>query len=49
LLNEFGEFFGSAEIGLMDNAWLAIDTGAFDQIIIEAVAFLLFDEARHNT
>ena len=47
-LDEFSEFFGGAEIGLMDDARFAIDAGAFDEVVIEAVALFLFDEARHE-
>jgi hypothetical protein len=37
-LDEFGEFFCSAEKGLVDNARLAPDAGALDEVVIEAVA-----------
>jgi hypothetical protein len=47
LLNEFSEFFGGAQIGLMDDARFAVHPGAFDEVIVEAVAFFLFDEASH--
>jgi hypothetical protein len=47
LLNQFREFFGGAQIGLMDDARLAVDAGAFDEVVVEAVAFFLFDEASH--
>jgi len=39
LLDEFGEFFGGAQIGLMDDAGLAVDARAFDEVVVEAVAF----------
>ena len=48
LLDEFGEFFGGAQIGLMDDARFAVDAGAFDEVIVEAVAFFLFDQASHQ-
>jgi hypothetical protein len=32
LLNEFSEFFGGSQIGLMDDARLAVDAGAFDEV-----------------
>jgi len=33
-----------AEVGLMDDARLAVDAGAFDDVVVELVAFLLGDE-----
>ena len=48
MLDEFGDFFGGAQIGLMDDARLAVDAGAFDEVIVEAVAFFLFDQAGHQ-
>jgi hypothetical protein len=33
LLDEFSEFFGGAQIGLMDDAWFTVDTGAFDEVV----------------
>jgi hypothetical protein len=42
LLDQFGEFFGGAEIGLMNDRWLAVDAGTFDQVVVEALAFFLF-------
>ena len=47
-LDEFGEFFCGAEIGLMNDTRLALDSGAFDEVVIEAMAFFLFDEAGHE-
>jgi hypothetical protein len=41
LLNEFSEFFGGPQIGLMDDARLAVDADAFDEVVVEAVAFFL--------
>jgi hypothetical protein len=32
-LDEFSEFFGGAQIGLMDDAWFTVDTGAFDEVV----------------
>src|SRR6202008_2639249 len=48
LLDEFGDFFGGAEIGLMNDAGLAVDASAFDEVVVEAVALFLFDEASHR-
>jgi hypothetical protein len=48
LLDQFNEFFGGAQIGLMDDAGLAVDAGAFDQVVVEAVALFLFDQAGHQ-
>jgi hypothetical protein len=33
LLDEFSEFLGGAEIGLMDDAWFTVDAGAFDEVV----------------
>ncbi len=48
LLDEFGDFFGGAEIGLMNDARLAVDASAFDEVVVQAVALFLFDEASHQ-
>src|SRR5205807_6917795 len=48
LLDEFSEFFGGAQIGLMDDAGLPVDAGAFDEVVVEAVAFFLFNQASHQ-
>jgi hypothetical protein len=48
LLDKFGELFGGAEIGLMDNSGFAVDAGAFDEVVVEAIAFFLFDQASHQ-
>jgi hypothetical protein len=42
LLDEFGDFFGGAEIGLMNDARFAVDAGAFDEVVVEAVALFSF-------
>jgi hypothetical protein len=31
----------------MDDAGFAVAAGAFDQVVVEAIAFFLFDEASH--
>src|SRR3989475_4860285 len=41
VLDEGGDLVGGTEIGLVDDAGLAIDAGAFDDVIVERVAFLL--------
>ena len=46
-LDQLGDLLGGAEIGLMNDAGLAVDAGAFDDVVIELVAFLLGDEASH--
>ena len=48
MLDEFGDFFGGAEIGLMNDARFAVDASAFDQVIVEVIAFFLFDQASHQ-
>jgi len=48
LLDEFGDFFGGAEIGLMNDARLAVDASAFDEGVVQAVALFLFDEVSHK-
>src|SRR5438876_3363892 len=48
LLDELSEFFGGAQIGLMGDAGFTVDAGAFDEVVVEAVAFFLFDEASHQ-
>jgi len=47
VLDEGGDLLGSTEIRLMDDARLAIDAGAFDDVIVELVALFLGDEGRH--
>src|SRR5437016_10765466 len=48
LLDQFSEFFGGAQIGLMDDAGFTVDAGAFDEVVVEAVAFFLFNQASHQ-
>jgi hypothetical protein len=48
LLDQFGEFFGGAQIGLMNDARFAVDAGTLDQVVVEALAFFLFDQASHQ-
>ena len=48
MLDQFGEFFGGAEIGLMDDARFAVDAGAFHEVVVEAIAFFLFNQASHQ-
>src|SRR5256885_11579037 len=42
LLDEFGDFFGGAEIGLMNDAGFAVDASAFDEVVVEAGAPFFF-------
>jgi len=44
VLDQSGDLFGGTEVGLVDDAGLAIDTGAFDDVVVELVAFFLGDE-----
>jgi hypothetical protein len=41
VLDQSDELVGGAEIGLMDNAGLAVDAGAFDDVVVELVVFFL--------
>jgi hypothetical protein len=41
------DFFGGAEIGLVDDTGLAVNASALDDIIVELVGLLLGDEGRH--
>ena len=45
--DQSGDLFGGAEVALMDDARLAVDAGALDDIVVELVALLLSDEASH--
>ena len=38
-----GDFLGRAQVGLVDDAGLAVDAGAFDEVV-ELVAFVLGDK-----
>ena len=44
VFDQGGDAFGGAEVGLMDDAGFAFDAGAFDDAVVEGVAFLLGDE-----
>src|SRR5439155_21948021 len=48
LLQEIGQPVDCSQIRLLNDARLAVDAGALDDVIIEFVAFLLADEGRHN-
>ena len=48
MLDEFGDFFGGAEIGLMNDARFAVDASAFDDIVVELVALFLGDERSYR-
>jgi len=41
------DFLGGAEIRLVDDAGLAVDACALDDIVLEFVGLLLGDEGRH--
>ena len=41
------DFLGRAEIRLVDDAGLAVDAGALDDIVVKFVGLLLGDEGRH--
>src|SRR5580765_8450636 len=47
VLDQSSDFIGGAEIRLVDDARLAIDAGAFDDVVVELVALLLGDERGH--
>jgi hypothetical protein len=47
VLDQGGEAFGGSQIGLLDDAGLAIDAGALDDVVVELVGFLLVDDASH--
>ena len=48
LLYQFRQFFCGTQVGLMGDAGLALDAGALDQVVVEAIAFFLFDERSHT-
>ena len=48
IANHLGEFLGGTEVGLMNDAGLAVDAGTFDDVVVELVALLLGDEACHT-
>jgi hypothetical protein len=45
---KLSEFFCGAETGVMNNARLALDASAFEQVAVEAAAFILSNKARHK-
>jgi len=47
VFDQSGDLVRGTEIGLVDDAGLAIDAGAFDDVIVELVAFFLGDEGGH--
>jgi hypothetical protein len=47
VFEQSGDFVSGPEIGLVDDAGLAIDAGAFDDVVVELVAFFLGDEGGH--
>ena len=48
ILDQRGDTFGSAEIGLLDDAGLALDAGGFDDVVVEFASFLFGDDGRHR-
>jgi hypothetical protein len=48
LLDQGGDLLGGAEIGLMNDARLAVDARAFDDIVLALVGLLLGDKGRHT-
>ena len=48
VFDERGHLFGATEIGLVNNARLAVDASAFDDVVVDLLAFLLSDERRHT-
>jgi hypothetical protein len=48
VLNEGSDLFGGTEIGLVDDAGLAVHAGTFDDVVIELVLFEFRDEGRHR-
>src|SRR5271157_1981443 len=47
VLDERGHLFGATEISLVNNARLAVDACALDDVVVEMLAFLLGDERCH--
>ena len=48
VLDQSDELVGGAEIGLVDDPGPALDAGAFDDVVVELVAFLLRDKGGHS-
>jgi hypothetical protein len=44
VFDQSGDLVSGTEIVLVDDAGLAIDAGAFDDVVVELVAFFLGDE-----
>jgi hypothetical protein len=47
VLDQVGDLFGGAQIGLVDDAGFAIDASAFDDVVVELIALFLGDEGGH--
>jgi hypothetical protein len=47
VLDQVGDLFGGAQIGLVDDARFAIDAGAFDDVVVELIAIFLGNEGSH--
>lgn len=48
VFDEGGHLLGTAKVGLVDDAGLAVDAGAFDDVLVELVGLLLGDEGSHT-
>jgi hypothetical protein len=48
VLDQFGQLFSAAQVALVSNAGLAEYAGALDEVVVEAIAFFLFDEGSHT-
>ena len=47
ILDQRSDFLGGAEIGLMNDAGLAVHASAFDDVVVKLVGLLLGNEGRH--
>jgi hypothetical protein len=47
VFDEVGNLLGGTEISLVDDPGLAVDAGAFDDVVVELLALLLGDERCH--
>jgi hypothetical protein len=47
VFDEGGDLLGGTEISLVDDPGLAVNAGAFDDVVVELLALLLGDEGGH--
>ena len=47
ILDKGGHLLGAAQVGLMNDARLAFDAAAFDEVVVELVGLFLGDERCH--